>query len=58
MQFLEDGFREAGSDVADGFVGLCACVVASKKERAIYTGPLPFAVVCTEDPQIERLEGS
>jgi hypothetical protein len=30
VEFLEDGFGEAGSDVADGFVGVGVAVVAGE----------------------------
>jgi hypothetical protein len=36
VQFFEEGFREAGADVADGFEGLIAGVVGREEEGAIY----------------------
>ncbi len=35
MEFFENGFGEAGADVADGFVGVGCGVVAGEEEGAV-----------------------
>jgi hypothetical protein len=53
VEFLEDGFRETGSDVADGFVGVGVAVVAGEQEGAVDGGAFAFSVVGAQDDKIE-----
>lgn len=53
MQVFEDLFREAGADVADGFVGIGGGVVAGEEEGAVDGGAFAFAKVGAEDDEVE-----
>lgn len=52
VQFFEDLLREAGADVADGFVGVVGRVVAREQERAVDGGSFSPAVVCAENDEV------
>lgn len=47
VKFFQDGFREAGADVADCFVHLFGGVVAGQEECAVDGGTFSFAEVGT-----------
>ena len=47
VKFFQDGFREAGADVADCFVHLFRGIVASQEECAVDGGTFSFAEVGT-----------
>ena len=55
MERGEDFIRETGTDVADCFVGFGRWVVAGKKEGAEDRCPFTFAVVGSQDDEIERV---
>ena len=45
VQLFEDCFREAGADVADGFVSVRPKVVAGEEEGTVDGGAFSFTVV-------------
>jgi len=53
VQLFEDRFRETGANVADCFVGVGSGVVASKEESTIDRSALSFAVVGSQNYEIE-----
>ena len=53
VESREQGFGEAGADVADGFVGVGGGVVAGEEEGAEYGSAFAFAVVGAEDDEVE-----
>jgi len=53
MQFFEDSFTEAGTDVANSFIGVICGVVACQQEGSVYGGAFAFAIVGTEDNEVE-----
>lgn len=53
MERLEDGFGEAGADVADGFEEFFCGVVASEKEGTVDGGALASAEVGAEHDEVK-----
>ena len=55
VKLFENGFREAGSDVAHRFVDLLAGIVAGEQEGAVNACSLALTVVRSQDDEIERI---
>lgn len=53
VEVFEEGFGEAGADVADCFVGLAGGVVAGEEEGAVDRGSFAFAEVGAENDEVE-----
>lgn len=52
---LQDLFTEPGPDFADRLKFFRVTVIACEEECAVYVGPFPFAVVSTDDNEIQRV---
>jgi hypothetical protein len=52
---LQDLFTEPGPDFANRLKFFRVTVIACEEECAVYVGPFPFAVVSTDDNEIQRV---
>jgi hypothetical protein len=55
VQFFKNGFGEPSTNIAYGLVGIASFIIAGQQEGTVDGGAFAFAVVGTEDDEIQRV---